>query len=739
MMKRSEAARYARWSAAIAIAITVLATGVYLRRQFAERGARRAAPPPVPANVEQQSSQFSYSKVIGNRTLFTVHASQATEYKDQNHTALQEVLITIYGRNGDRNDTIAAHQCSYMPVTGRIQCLGEVQIDLKNAPANGSAAARGLHLETQDISFDPASEKVSTPNDISLEVSDGRGRATGVNYDTKNEVVKFESNVRWQFGRSGGRLATPVSLSGSSLEYRRSTGLMQLSGPVTAQEGGVKIRTGALEVQLDSQMIPMRFAASQGVKITDAPARGPVSFEARNMQVILGLENAIQRIIADGNVHAEQKTKAGEELFSAEHAELTTFNRNGRNEPHELQASGNIQAETREAGVTRHLATTSLHVEFAPMENGSSARILDADTQTPGEITVIQPGETDRIRAGKFSAEFNPKGQLVKLTGAEGVDTSRQIGTQSAQVTSAQNLTAIFSGAKDWAAIDETGSVKFQLGDQTGMADRVELTRATNEIVLDGNATIRNSASSTSAAHIEMNQATREIHATGSVVSTYFGAPGARPVSLGAGAAHISADRLDASNSTGSETYSGHARLWQNDAALNSDTIEIWRAQKKLQARGDACALIPEVSKDTRKNKTPVLWQVRAPRLEYWSDAGRIDLTGGVQAQSAIGTLSGEAVEVVIAPDSRNQQRLQRAAADGNVRIQANGRFGTAKHGEYTSGDGKFVLSGGQPTLSDALGNTTTGHELTFFLANDTILVDSQKDLRTVTKHRVEK
>jgi LPS export ABC transporter protein LptC len=739
MMKRNEAARYARWSAAVAIAIATLAAGAYLHRQIAERGARRAVPPPVPANVQQQSSQFSYSKVIGNRTLFTVHASQATEYKGQNRSALQEVLITIYGRNGDRNDTIAAHQCSYIPATGEIQCQGEVQIDLKNVPANGIAGDRGMHLETGDISFDPASEKVSTPNDITLELSGGRGQATGVSYDTKNEVVKFESNVRLQLGRTGGWLATSVFLTGSSLEYRRSTGLMRLSGPATAQEGGVKVSTGTLEVQLDSQMLAKRLVASQGVKITDAPARGPVSLEAQNVQVIPSPESTIQRIIADGNVHAEQKTKAGEELFSAEHAELTTLNRNGRYEPHELQAGGNIQAETQEAGVTRHLETTSLRVEFAPMEDGSSARILDANAQTPGEITVLQPGGTDRIRAGRFSAEFNSQGQLAKLIGAEGVETSRQAGTKSGQVTSAQNLTAVFSSAKDWATIDETGRVKFQQGDQTAMADRAELTRATNEIVLDGNATIRNSASNTSAAHIEMNQATGEMHATGSVVSTYFGILGTRPVALGAGAAHISADRLDASNSTGSEIYSGHARLWQNDAVLNSDTIEIWPTQKKLQADGDVHAVIPEASSDLRKNKTPVLWQVHAPRLDYWSDAGRIDLTGGVQAQSTIGTVSGEAVEFLIAPDSRNQQRLQRATADGNVRIQANGRVGTAERGEYTFADGRFVLSGGKPTLSDALGNTTTGRELTFFLTNDTILVDSQKGSRTVTKHRVEK
>jgi lipopolysaccharide export system protein LptA len=77
--------------------------------------------------------------------------------------------------------------------------------------------------------------------------------------------------------------------------------------------------------------------------------------------------------------------------------------------------------------------------------------------------------------------------------------------------------------------------------------------------------------------------------------------------------------------------------------------------------------------------------------------------------------------------------------AQGNVVVQEGDRRGTAEQAEYTAADGKFVLSGGKPTLSDAASDTATGHSLTFFVANDTIFVDSQEGLRTVTTHRVEK
>ena len=737
-MKRTEAARYARWSAAIAMAIAIFAVAAYLRRDYAERKAQRVAPPPVPANVEQQSSQFSYSKVVGNRTLFSIRASRATEYKDQNRSALQNVLITLYGHNSDRNDTISAQQCGYLPVTGDIQCQGEVQIDLRNARAS-STADRGMHLETRDISFDPAKETVSTPNAITLQIAGGSGQATGVVYDTKNETVKFAKDVKLQSGRLGSRRSTPVELYGSSLVYRRNSQILELAGPVTAQQGSAKLLAGALELQLDSQMLPVSVVASRGVKITSPSAQGPVSISAGRVEAILDSLGVLQQVIADGAVHVDQKFHNREQSFSAGHVELAMSNRNGRTQPHELQATGNILAESQEGGVIRRLETASLHMEFSPRENSRDLRILNASAQTPSQFSVVRRGDNDLIRAARCSAEFRPDGSLTKLVGAEGVETTRQTDNKPEQHTYAQNVTALFSGPNNWTTIEEAGDMKFDQGDRSAAANHAMISRATNEIVLDGNARISDSSWSTSAEHIEMNQISGEVHAIGSVVSTYSGAPGTHPITLGTGPAHVSADRLDGSKSHGIESYTGHARLWQTGAVLDSDKMEVWPDEKKLHARGNIHAVIPEAPSSSQQNATPILWRVTATDLEYSGTTGELNLTGGARADSSTGSLSGQAIQFLFAPDARNQQRLQRAIIDGGVKIQSNGHVGTAERGEYTSQGGKFVLSGGQPRLSDTLGNITTGRELTFFLASDTILVDSQKGSRTVTKHRVEK
>ena len=150
----------------------------------------------------------------------------------------------------------------------------------------------------------------------------------------------------------------------------------------------------------------------------------------------------------------------------------------------------------------------------------------------------------------------------------------------------------------------------------------------------------------------------------------------------------------------------------------------------------------------------PTLWQIRAPELTYWSDSGKAHLEGGVTASSQQGSLRSPTLDVFLAPAQDSQpgstkagdrpasapagRQLDRALALGGVIVRQADRRGTAEQAEYTAADGKFVLSGGKPTLTDASSDTTTGHSLTFFVANDTILIDSKESSRTLTRHRVE-
>src|SRR5437879_2358884 len=100
---------------------------------------------------------------------------------------------------------------------------------------------------------------------------------------------------------------------------------------------------------------------------------------------------------------------------------------------------------------------------------------------------------------------------------------------------------------------------------------------------------------------------------------------------------------------------------------------------------------------------------------------------------------SNSANSGVAANPPAGTQQITRAVGTVGVIVEQGSRKATAERGEYSATDGKFIMSGGNPTIFDAAEGTTTGRQLTFFLADDTIIVDSENGSRTLTKHRVEK
>jgi lipopolysaccharide export system protein LptA len=259
-------------------------------------------------------------------------------------------------------------------------------------------------------------------------------------------------------------------------------------------------------------------------------------------------------------------------------------------------------------------------------------------------------------------------------------------------------------------------------------------------MTLSGAATVEDPESHLQADKIRMNQTTREMQASGNVVAS-FARTSKSPVATPVGeSTKISADEMSgassgkSANENAHAVFTGNARMWEGSDVLQAQTIEFWQGEKRAEARGDVLGEFVEAphkaagSSDVKKKSAPVLWQVRAPKVDYWSDSGKMEWSGGVEARSTEGTIESENVEMFFSRAENDRQTMERAIGTGNVRIEQNGRTGTAERGEYFARDGKFILSGGTPTIADSSGNTTTGRQLTFFLANDSILVDSQNE-----------
>ena len=790
-MRNREATRYARW-AAIAAGVAALAViGVYVQRSVSRARALRLGPAAVPATVAQESDQFSFSKVDQNRTLFTVRASHLTQYKDQNRALLRDVWITLYGRDGSRNDNIHTRECSYGLDSGVVHCQGSVEIDVDGAkPAPGrtrsaSAPANAIQVKTSDLSFDRDKGEASTSAPVQFTFPGGQGRGVGVTYSTSDSIVRVEHAVEFDLAASAKTGGFPVSATGSSLEINRDSRQVVLAGPAAVREGSRELTADKITVGLDANDHARDVVAEGHPQVHALEGQGKIEIAAARFEGFLDPDGQVDRVVAEGGVTGSRQSPAGTDRFSADHVEFAMLP--GRNLIRDMTATGDVVADSRQGPDSRVLKTAALRVKFAAGA-GASAKgapaaverqhVEEIETLAPATIDSRTGDSTTTLAAKTFVAEVADGKRLEKLFGHSGVEVRTQTGSAAPQLISAEEMAVTFGAAGDWDVLDETGNVHFQQADRRATAAHARIVRSTDTITLDGSPVISDAVSRTTASNATINQKTGDLRLSGGVASTYLPAAGARgeadPVGFGAGAAHLSADTLVGSVSSGHVVYSGNARLWQGESVLDADQIELWRDDKKLQATGHVTAVFPQAggpfatpfgeaaeprkaaakSAPDSKPSGPTLWKVIAPSLTYWADQGRAHLEGGVTAASDQGILQSRTLDVFLGPASPGApktagpagsslpaggRQLSRVLAQGDVVVRQGDRRGSAQQGEYTAADGKFVLSGGQPTVSDSSSNTATGRSLTFFVANDTILIDSQEGSRTLTKHRVEK
>ncbi len=789
-MRTTEAARYARWAAGAAFVLAALVAGAYAHRAWQARQVRKQAPPEIPARIQQQSAEFSFSKVEKDRTLFTVRASRATQFKEGNRNLLEDVWITIYGRTGARSDNIHTRECEYLPGAGRIVCAGDVEMDLESAEdarlhpgqARGAnPAAHVIQVTTKNVTFDRESGDARTEQPVTFRFPYGEGRGVGVFYSTGRGVVRLEHNVELTLRQShtaasAGRAPPPVTLTGGSLEYHHDSRTMRLVGPVRAIAGPRELSAGEVRLELDASYRAKRLVANHQPEMRSTERGGKAVLAADEMGAVFHPRGWTERAWASGHVLGNRSGTTGTDHLEAEQLEVEMVP--GRNQPHTMTASGGVKADSNHRDESRRLETAAMRLFFLQGAKQGSQRLERAETLAPAtvELDAADPagGKNGRqvtlLRGQQLATRFDARNALEQLTGSGGVEIERRLPGRAPQVSISHEFAVKFIRG-DWAEVEQTGGVRLRQADRIAEGERGRLERATGVLTLTGGVTLTEPASLTTAQSASFNERTGELRADGDVRSSELAAGRRGVTNFASQPAHISAEHLVANAKTNRAVYTGRARLWQGDSVIEADSIELQRDARLLMARDNVRAVFPQAtppaggpagsspgitpSPTGRSGRVagggPDLWRVRAGMLTYWSGEGRARLEEDVHAESRQGKIASRVLELFFASagsasgsatPSKNgagAQQLTRAVATTNVIVQQGDRRGTADRAEYIPAGEKFILSGGHPTLYDGYRGTTTGRQLTFFFADDTIVVDSEEGTRTLTRHRVEK
>lgn len=852
-MRNTEAALYARWSAAIALLLAVVVVCVYSMRAWQNHLAKGIAPASVPASVQQQSSGFSFSKQTGNRTEFTVRASHATQFAKTGRDVLQDVWITVYGRMGDRFDNIHTRSCELIESTGNISCGDEVDIDLQSAadaaahPASvprPNPQAQIVHVQTSQITFDRTSGVATSDQRVSFVFADGAGRAMGFRYQadgTLQLMHQVELTLHPQSPRRNDSPAPESALSNEldvtceTLTFRRDELVIHLLSTVNARQGTWELAAGKADVELNAQMRMRRIIASDQPQLHSMDPTGMTAITAAQFVASVSAAGWVEKLIAVGGVHAQTVRlgpSRGEDRLDAAKVEIEFAP--GANEPRSLTATQNVVAESKSAqGATQHMATSRLDLTFVPAPQAASSHVSAVTAASPHNP---QPGTAHGVQLARavspetaldwrdsaadaakmqqlhlssqhLDATFAAENELQEVHGTGGVQIVRQTGTAPPQVSTSRDVKAYFGADNMWTTVDQTGDVHLRENDRSAQADRAHFVRVADTATLVGSVALLDANTRTTAESAVLRHAVNEMTAEGRVASSDLSASSGQVINLGAGAAHVSGDHLFANTVTGHATYTGGARLWQGNSLVQAETIELDRTTQVVTATNHVKAVFEQVQSAAEPIKKKAagtggnpastkLWHAESAKMVYTSKEGRARLEQDVHARSDDGTIRADAMDLFFAPNptppaisfaappkgtsgsmpvnasagapggtrtratptgtastratstaasgsgtgiAPGGQQLVRAVATGSVAITQEDHRGTATRGEYTAFDGKLVLSGGPPRVYDNSGNSTSGRQLTLFLADDTILIDSAEGVRTLTMHPVEK
>ena len=350
------------------------------------------------------------------------------------------------------------------------------------------------------------------------------------------------------------------------------------------------------------------------------------------------------------------------------------------------------------------------------------------------------------------------------------------------RVSTSQTLDAAFLPQGGIASIIQQGSVAYTDGQPPekrtqAWADKALYTPADRILLLTGSPRVSDGGMVTTANTIRINRVTDDAFADGDVKSTYSELKEQPNGALLASASpiHVTAATMTAHNSPADRSVQGNARLWQDANMVEAPSIQFDRDHRSLVAQGTAAQPVstvlvqeklvqpdqalsrvrvgPRAGSDEDKAKTNKdLRKSRRsqPRHHNFSPAHlcrcrrRAHYDGGVTARGTAssdiqrdGCLSSASKPKLKQSITCGPGRLDRMVAQGNVVVQQPGRHADGQTLVYTASDDKFVLTGGPPSIFDAERGKITGVSLTFFRADDRVLVEGEASTPVVTQTRV--
>jgi len=651
-----------------------------------------------------------------------------------------------------------------------------------------------IHLETRDLVFNQESGDATTNARVDFRTPQATGWAVGVQYSGKTNTLTLVSQIHVTMGGQNAE-----SLFAAHATITHDPHVAVLDHPHLKNESGtVQAEQATLFLGPDNEV--QRVLATGNVN-AETTGQDTDTMQARADQgemLLTGKQNLLRTATLTGNVHVE-RIGSQPMLGDAGRAILDFLGQNQLQKVHAMDGVRLAQHGARTGAPTgsasaQNFDLTAPAVDFFVAEG---KRLDHAETSGAAKITITPAENSNKagaqasartvITAGRFDAKFasTPEGssRLTSIHGSPNAKIVNQAPGLPERVSTSQALDAAFFPEGGISSVIQQGSVAYEDGQPPskrtqGWADKALYTPADRILVLTGSPRVSEGAMVTTARTIRINRVTDDAFADGNVKSTYSELTEQPDGALLASASpiHVTAATMTAHNFPAVALYQGNARLWQDANIVEAPSIQFDRDRRFLLAQGtgaepvstvlvQAKLLQPngvEADKVQPSKAEPGTEHKAHPKSEEKpSDAGPVAITsakltyadaerkahyeGGVLAKGTSFTASASTMDAYLLPRSQSSNnqtlagpgQLDHIVAKGSVVVQQPSRRADGQTLVYTAAEDKFVLTGGPPSIFDAERGKITGVSLTFFRADDRVLVEGKASTPVVTQTRM--
>ena len=749
-------ARLRYWFAAMAIFLVAVVAAFYLYARWQSGAVAHVLPKPLGITIQQTTQGFALSKSEGGRTLFTVRASRAVQFKAGGRAMLHDVTILVYGKQSNRFEQIYGKQFEYNPKSGEVIGIGAVHMDLQSNAQGPSRPDQAppevvknpVHIDTSNLTFNQKTGNAATPALVRFSMPQASGSAVGASYNAHDNSLTMNAQV--ELTTSGNDPMHVVATRAVMTKVPRQ--IIMAQPQVTRSDEKFSADQGTIFLRPDNTAY--RLLALGNVHadtVSDAPthleaARGDFQIGAHN-QVQSGVLSGEVRVQATGKQPAEGRSRRAYLSFGPRNV-LTHVHAVGRVQMVQHRApspDGQPQQTEVDADAVDFTLKPGSILDHADTSGRAQIVILSANNPASGAETKGHAGRPKppgpvrtTVTARVFHATFTDQNRMRSLHGAPDAKIVSLTPGEPQRVSTSEVLDVTFAPDGQVSHMLQTGNVHYTEPQRQGWAQNAAYDPGNGNLVLTGSPRVVDGGTTTTADLIRMVRPTGKAFAQGNVKSTYSEL---KPDPAGAMLAsadpiHVTSESMTADRNTGVAVYVGAARLWQNGNIVQAPTITFNRNQRTVQAQADAQHRVATlfVQTDATGKVTPV--NVFSDQLTYVDQIRQAHFVGKVVARMTDGTLTADQATVYLmarqqragvkgAANEPSASQLDHIVADGHVILKQPTRQGQGEHLVYTAADGKYVLSGGERSIFDAERGTVQGDSLTFYNRDDRVLVES--------------